>query len=90
MFHEFIEFELSTFCCERTCRSEIRPVEEQPPAIEAKARDRPLKAELEELRAEKKQWEKIRYAIQQAIRRFPEAMSAVMAAVEATREPCPA
>src|SRR5947209_307025 len=40
--------------------------------------------------AEKRQWEKVRYAIQQVIREFPAVMSEVGAAVEATREPCPA
>ena len=88
---EFIEVELGTFCRDRVCRSKIRPVEEQPPTVEAKAKKRPVKGEVEELRAEVREWEVVNSAILSAVQKFPEALKEVLAAVAAIRAPalCP-
>ena len=91
-FVEFIEVELATFCRDRVCRSKIRPGEEQPPTVEPKAKDRPVKGEVEELRAEVREWEVVNSVILRAVQKFPEALKEVLAAVAALRgrAPCPA
>ena len=92
MFSEFVEFvevELATFCRDRVCRSKIRPVEAQPPTVETKAKDRPVKVEVEELRAEVREWEVVNSAILRAVQKFPEALKEVVAAVAALRGPAP-
>ena len=92
MFSEFVEFvevELATFCRDRVCRSKIRPVEEQPHPVEAAAKARPVKGELEELRAEVREWEVVNSAILRAVQKFPEALKEVLAAVAALRGPAP-
>ena len=86
---EFVEFELATFCRDRVCRSKIHPVEEQPRTVEAKAKDRPVKGEVEELRAEVREWEVVNSAILRAVQKFPEALKEVLAAVAAIRAPAP-
>ena len=92
MFSEFVEFvevELATFCRDRVCRSKIRPVEEQPHPVEAAAKARPVKGELEELRAEVREWEVVNSVIMRAVQKFPEALKEVLAAVAAIRAPAP-
>jgi len=86
---EFIEVELGTFCRDRVCRSKIRPAEEQPPTAEAKAKDRAVKGEVEELRAEVREWEVVNSAILRAVQKFPEALEEVLSAVAALRGPAP-
>jgi hypothetical protein len=95
MFSEFVEFvevELATFCRDRVCRSKLRPVEQQSLPVEAKAKDRPVKVEVEELRAEVREWEVVNSVILRAVQKFPETLKQVLAAVAALRRraPCPA